>query len=86
MSSIYATSTSMITLAEFLKQLQSLVAADPKNGELPVVLVQDDWGDTIVEAAHEAATLGFYNASKGRVRLEENEQATKPCVVIWPIV
>lgn len=77
----------MVTLSQLLASLQQFIAADPQVASLPVVVVQDDFGDKIADLAVDPATLGFYKREGQQPELVEtaaemNEKTC--CVVLWP--
>lgn len=77
----------MVTLSQLLASLQRLIAADPQVASLPVVIVQEDFGDKVADLSADPATLGFYQRSGQQPELVETAaemNADTCCVVLWP--
>lgn len=70
----------MLTLAQFIESLQKLAAASPRMAHLPVVIVQDEWGDKATPVADTfGVSMGCYCQPFGKLA-----EGPADAVVIWP--
>lgn len=70
----------MLTLAEFIESLQKLVELAPSTASLPVVIVQDEWGDKATPVADSfGVSTGCYCQRLGKLA-----EGPDDSVAIWP--